>query len=307
MWFLNWPQKGKINHIVIYPGFRDTGVSCSDMRDRQPLQRSKHLPGVRFIVNYFEVRERKSRAEGEAIFSLSCTEDERSEAKIANKDTEAMDVDPSPILVPVSRSKNQENFYPSSNHIAITTQPGRTQTPNPDQIPPGHNHNQEDLYTSGDCTLVPAPSDTSQTSTSESKSSDTKPKKRETNLLRGNSVSQEQDTVDDNLNPSAPRDIVKVYMTVDWPGEIPQKWKSHLQKALQTWCSHQESNEGQKCSGEVVELLDGGLTAEVEITPFTALKDMSTATLTFKQLGESAKVHFQKEKPKSLNKDSSPK
>lgn len=59
-----------------------------------------------------------------------------------------------------------------------------------------------------------------------------------------------------------------VYMTVDWPGEIPLKWKYHLQTALQVWCSQQHFNE-QKCTVNEVQLLGDGRTAEVEITPST--------------------------------------
>ncbi|KAM9443490.1 E3 ubiquitin-protein ligase DTX3L-like [Clarias gariepinus] len=95
-------------------------------------------------------------------------------------------------------------------------------------------------------------------------------------------------------------------MTVDWPEEIPPRWKYHLQTALQTWCSQQPFNE-QKCIVHEVQLLGDGHTAEVEITPSTALNYIKTATLMFKQLDKSATVHFQKDKPKSLNKGSRPK
>lgn len=55
-----------------------------------------------------------------------------------------------------------------------------------------------------------------------------------------------------------------ILVKVDWPGELPEKWKNYLQIALQTWCN----TEGFKdCSVNVVQLLGDGHTAEVEITP----------------------------------------
>ncbi|XP_034170194.2 E3 ubiquitin-protein ligase DTX3L [Pangasianodon hypophthalmus] len=157
-----------------------------------------------------------------------------------------------------------------------------------------------DLYRSAEEQNPPAAAaDVPQTSSSASKSSDT--------TRRKCSVDQKKDTRDsDELKPSAPRDVAKFYVKVDWPEDLPQKWKTHLQKALQTWCNS-EAKERERCSVEVVQLLGDGCTAEVEITPSTALKDIKTATLTFRSLEKSATVHFQEAEPKSVNKFSSPK
>ncbi|XP_053083244.1 E3 ubiquitin-protein ligase DTX3L isoform X2 [Pangasianodon hypophthalmus] len=152
-----------------------------------------------------------------------------------------------------------------------------------------------DLYRSAEEQNPPAAAaDVPQTSSSASKSSDT--------TRRKCSVDQKKDTRDsDELKPSAPRDVAKFYVKVDWPKDLPQKWKNLLQKALQTWCNS-EAKERERCSVEVVRLLGDGCTAEVEITPSTALKDIKTATLTFRSLEKSATVHFQEAEPKSVNK-----
>ncbi|XP_053509279.1 E3 ubiquitin-protein ligase DTX3L isoform X2 [Ictalurus furcatus] len=114
-----------------------------------------------------------------------------------------------------------------------------------------------------------------------------------------------QDTTNhDEPKPSAPPDVAKVYVQVDWPEEIPERWKNHLQRALQTWCT---SELKEKCSVNVVQLLGDERTAEVEITPSTALKNIKTSKLTFKQLDKSTTVHFQDHEPVSGNKFSSPK
>ncbi|MCI4390456.1 hypothetical protein PGIGA_G00122780 [Pangasianodon gigas] len=151
----------------------------------------------------------------------------------------------------------------------------------------------QDLYRSAEEQNPPAAAaDVPQMSSSASKSSDT--------TRRKCSVDQKKDTRDnDELKPSAPRDVAKFYMKVDWPEDLPPKWKTLLQKALQIWCN---SEAKKKCSVEAVQLLDDGRTAEVEITPSTALKDIKTATLTFRSLEKSATVHFQKAEPKSVNK-----
>ncbi|XP_017306398.1 E3 ubiquitin-protein ligase DTX3L isoform X3 [Ictalurus punctatus] len=144
-----------------------------------------------------------------------------------------------------------------------------------------------------------------ETSSSASKSSDTTHKKRQINLLRGNSVNEKKDTTNhDERKPSAPPDVAKVYVKVDWLDEIPKRWKNHLQIALQTWCN---SELKEKCSVDVVQLVGDERTAEVEITPSTALKNIKTGKLTFKQLDKRATVHFQDYEPPSVDTDSSPK
>ncbi|MCJ8744704.1 hypothetical protein PDJAM_G00121620 [Pangasius djambal] len=156
----------------------------------------------------------------------------------------------------------------------------------------------QDLYRSAEEQNAPAvAADVKQTSSSASKSSDT--------TRRKCSVNQKKDTRDnDEPKPSAPWDVAKFIVKVDWPEELPLKWKNHLWKALQSWCNAETK---EKCSVEEVKLLDDERTAEVEISPSTALKDIKTATLTFKSLEKSATVHFQEAESKSVNKVSSPK
>lgn len=60
-------------------------------------------------------------------------------------------------------------------------------------------------------------------------------------------------------------------MKVIWPEEIPPKWNSYLQMALQTWCNSESKEE---CSVTVVQLLGDQRTAEVEITPSHGEKSM---------------------------------
>ncbi|XP_047666188.1 E3 ubiquitin-protein ligase DTX3L isoform X2 [Tachysurus fulvidraco] len=101
-----------------------------------------------------------------------------------------------------------------------------------------------------------------------------------------------QVTADKNeILPSAPRDVAKFSVKVDWSGDLPDKWRKHLQIALQTWCNSDLTG---NCSIDVVHLSQDGHNAEVEVTPSSALKDIQTATLTFKQLKKEAKVYFQK-------------
>lgn len=79
-----------------------------------------------------------------------------------------------------------------------------------------------------------------------------------------------QDTTNhDEPKPSAPPDVAKVYVKVDWLDEIPKRWKNHLQIALQTWCN---SELKEKCSVNEVQLVGDERTAEVEITPSTGDK-----------------------------------
>ncbi|XP_060766690.1 E3 ubiquitin-protein ligase DTX3L-like isoform X2 [Neoarius graeffei] len=185
----------------------------------------------------------------------------------------------------------------------------------------------------------PAAADVTEMSSSASKSSDTTYRKRSKNLITGepanqmkdmntspdddgpptdagdhtqnsvtkhkkDSVSQKDPTDNDGLEPSAPQDVAKVYIKVHWEGEIPSRWKAHLQKALQSWCSQQSS----ECTINVLQLSDDGRTAEVEITPSTALQGIKTATLTFKQFpNKTATVDFLEDAPKSVDKVSRPK
>ncbi|XP_053509315.1 E3 ubiquitin-protein ligase DTX3L isoform X2 [Ictalurus furcatus] len=165
-----------------------------------------------------------------------------------------------------------------------------------------------ELYRSAEEVQNPAAAaDVTETSSSAYKSSDTAHKKRQVNLLTANSVNQKDTTNHDEPKPSAPPDVAKVYVKVDWPEELPERWKNHLQRALQTWCSQLTSNGKEKCSVNVVQLLGDERTAEVEITPSAALKNIKTGKLTFKQLDKHAIVHFQDHEPPSVDIDSSSK
>ncbi|TUX70079.1 E3 ubiquitin-protein ligase DTX3L [Bagarius yarrelli] len=104
-----------------------------------------------------------------------------------------------------------------------------------------------------------------------------------------------------DTQPSAPPDVVVVHVKVDWTEELPERWRFHLEKALQTWCNSEAKDKG---SVKIVQMLDGERTAEVEITPSSALKNIKTATLTFKNLDRTANVLFQKvRKPENKSSD----
>ncbi|XP_058229904.1 E3 ubiquitin-protein ligase DTX3L-like isoform X3 [Hemibagrus wyckioides] len=129
---------------------------------------------------------------------------------------------------------------------------------------------------------------------------DEKKNKYQTSLSAASGTSQ--DTADKNeflTSPSAPQDVSLVHVKVDWPGELPEKWRFYLQTALQSWCNSEKTV---NCTVNVVQLLDDGRTAEVEVTPSTALIDIETATLMFKKVNREAKVYFQKAEPQPGNK-----
>lgn len=65
--------------------------------------------------------------------------------------------------------------------------------------------------------------------------------------------------------PSAPLDIAKFKIKVDWTEPFPERWRARLQKALQSWLSRLEGNP----SVLRLELMDDPSWAEVQITPST--------------------------------------
>ncbi|KAK3512479.1 hypothetical protein QTP70_014615 [Hemibagrus guttatus] len=161
-----------------------------------------------------------------------------------------------------------------------------------------------DMYR--DQTSLSASSDTSQTSSSAPKSAHTTRNKLPDNEKDKSSVSAASDTSQDTTDknellkvPSAPRDVSKVYVKVDWPGKIPEKFKNHLQRALQSWCNSEKTV---NCSVDVVQILDDEGTAEVEVTPSSDLNDVKTATLTFKHFNKEVRVYFQKAELQPENK-----
>uniref|UniRef100_A0A8C2J8M5 E3 ubiquitin-protein ligase n=1 Tax=Cyprinus carpio TaxID=7962 RepID=A0A8C2J8M5_CYPCA len=86
---------------------------------------------------------------------------------------------------------------------------------------------------------------------------------------------------DEIPQPSAPLDIAKFKIKVDWMEAFPERWRARLQIALQRWLSRLEG----KPSVHSVKLMEDPSCAEVQITPSTALKVLTyhrTASLKFK-------------------------
>ncbi|XP_052466406.1 uncharacterized protein LOC128022665 [Carassius gibelio] len=97
---------------------------------------------------------------------------------------------------------------------------------------------------------------------------------------------------DEMPQPSAPLDIAKFKIKVDWTEPFPERWRARLQKALQSWVSRLEG----KPSVHSVKLMDDQTCAEVQITPATALKVLKchrTASLHFKNIKDDKKVTAQ--------------
>ncbi|XP_058646453.1 E3 ubiquitin-protein ligase DTX3L-like isoform X1 [Onychostoma macrolepis] len=98
---------------------------------------------------------------------------------------------------------------------------------------------------------------------------------------------------DEIPQPSAPLDIAKFKIKVDWTEPFPERWRARLQKALQSWLSRLEG----KPSVLSLELMKDLSCAEVQITPSTALtvlKYHRTASLKFKDY-QDGKVKGDKE------------
>ncbi|XP_016297525.1 uncharacterized protein LOC107654785 [Sinocyclocheilus anshuiensis] len=98
---------------------------------------------------------------------------------------------------------------------------------------------------------------------------------------------------DEMPQPSAPLDIAKFKIKVDWTEPFPERWRARLQKALQSWLSRLEGT----ASVHSVKLMDDPSCAEVQITPSTALKILKyhrTASLHFKNVKD-GKVKGDKE------------
>ncbi|XP_056324694.1 uncharacterized protein dtex3lb.1 isoform X2 [Danio aesculapii] len=68
--------------------------------------------------------------------------------------------------------------------------------------------------------------------------------------------------------PSAPLDIGKLMIKVDWTEAFPDRWRARLQIALQTWLSKLEEN----ATVHSIKLMNDPSFAEVQITPSTALE-----------------------------------
>ncbi|XP_051769502.1 uncharacterized protein dtx3lb.3 isoform X1 [Ctenopharyngodon idella] len=86
---------------------------------------------------------------------------------------------------------------------------------------------------------------------------------------------------DERPQPSAPLDIAKFIIKVDWTDPFPNRWRATLQKALQSCLLRLEG----KPSVLSLKLMDDPSCAEVQITPSTALealKKLRSIPLKFK-------------------------
>ncbi|XP_048028792.1 uncharacterized protein dtx3lb.3 isoform X2 [Megalobrama amblycephala] len=86
---------------------------------------------------------------------------------------------------------------------------------------------------------------------------------------------------DERPQPSAPLDIAKFIIKVDWSEPFPDRWRATLQKALQSCLLRLEG----KASVLSLKLMDDQSCAEVQITPSTALealKKLRSIPLRFK-------------------------
>ncbi|XP_048048396.1 uncharacterized protein LOC125269547 isoform X2 [Megalobrama amblycephala] len=79
---------------------------------------------------------------------------------------------------------------------------------------------------------------------------------------------------DESPQPSAPLDIAKFIIKVDWSEPFPDRWKATLQKALQSCLLRLEG----KPSVHRLKLMDDQSCAEVQITPSTALEVLKKHT-----------------------------
>ncbi|KAK9966111.1 hypothetical protein ABG768_003239 [Culter alburnus] len=79
---------------------------------------------------------------------------------------------------------------------------------------------------------------------------------------------------DERPQPSAPLDIAKFIIKVDWTAPFPDRWRATLEKALQSWLSILK----EETSVLSLELMDDQSCAVVQITPSTALKVLKKHT-----------------------------
>ncbi|KAI4902393.1 hypothetical protein NFI96_019947, partial [Prochilodus magdalenae] len=95
--------------------------------------------------------------------------------------------------------------------------------------------------------------------------------------------------------PLAPQDTAKVNIQVEWTEEIPDRWKVHLQKALQSWINGTQFQHVEECEVVNLQLLYDPRCAVVEISPSQALDVLMTlkkGTLNFRELKCHNTVHF---------------
>ncbi|XP_036418762.1 E3 ubiquitin-protein ligase DTX3L-like isoform X2 [Colossoma macropomum] len=110
-------------------------------------------------------------------------------------------------------------------------------------------------------------------------------------------------TIGVGSKPSAPLDSAKVNIKVEWTEKFPEKWKKHLQIALQSWFNKLFEQMKETCTVLNLQLLADQHQAMVEISPSKALDILRTlkiGSLTFKELKCSTIVHFLVDETKSL-------
>ncbi|XP_067244823.1 E3 ubiquitin-protein ligase DTX3L isoform X2 [Chanodichthys erythropterus] len=115
------------------------------------------------------------------------------------------------------------------------------------------------------------------------------------NLPKGRQNSQSEEDSDasgvESPQPSAPLDIAKFIIKVDWREPFSDRWKATLQKALQSWLLRLEG----KASVHSLDLMDDQSCAVVQITPSTALEVLKPTpiSLKFKDKDKSKEVAAQ--------------
>ncbi|XP_076861476.1 E3 ubiquitin-protein ligase DTX3L [Brachyhypopomus gauderio] len=108
------------------------------------------------------------------------------------------------------------------------------------------------------------------------------------------------DGLNDAAKTSVSKDTAKVTIKVEFAKEIPQKWKTNVHKALQSWFNDNMPKE--KAEVVSLETMPDPLCAEVVITPSRALDTLKKIkTLTFKETKETATVHFMVGELKSVD------
>ncbi|XP_073682323.1 uncharacterized protein dtex3lb.1 [Garra rufa] len=81
---------------------------------------------------------------------------------------------------------------------------------------------------------------------------------------------------DEMIQPSAPLDIAKFKIKVNWTEQFPERWQVKLHKALQSWLSRLEGT----VSVHSIKLMEDPSCAEVQIIPSTAIDVLKNHTIT---------------------------
>ncbi|XP_018580971.2 E3 ubiquitin-protein ligase DTX3L [Scleropages formosus] len=93
--------------------------------------------------------------------------------------------------------------------------------------------------------------------------------------------------------PTVPLGSERIRVDVEWPDEeMPKKWQTLLEKALQTMFNKTFKN---NVDVKMLKIMENKRSAEVEITLASALEELlelKTAELVFKDLNKTVRVHF---------------